>query len=335
MNFFSHFPRQRLRPYGEIKEATPDSIMVEKASKLNCEYIVRLAVALSEMADTVSSNVMILREALRNSDESKIIREVEKLNEVAKMFNTRSDLPVTSSDLHRLLKYAIDNDDDDSDETFDKMEHLGMLLYVIGSHKKQFRSLIRNPGDYSKKCEDLPVKHDFKVNGNLKSLKSWWASQTVTSQTKPTVITSSHRKNLLADLGSDTDSDQESGKRKRKKGMKRSQRALSLSSSSLSLSDDDPPAKKKHTHKKKQSQLELSEEKLGDLPGPSVSQVWSPKGHESKDDTTSPPCKKKNPRKTKRKKTRSFVDCCTHSFRCVLHICLEVSLPLISIHTHN
>lgn len=220
MNFFSHFPRQRLRPYREIKEATPDSIMVEKASKLNCEYIVRLAVALSEMADTVPSNVAILREPLRNSDESKIIREVEKLNEVAKMFNTRSDLPVTSSDVHRLLKYAIDNDDDDSDETFDNMEHLGMLLYVMGSHQKQLRSLIRNPGDYSKKCEDLSVKHDFKVNGNLKSLKSWWASETVTAQMKRTVITSSYRKNLLADLGSDTDSDHESEKRKRKKAQK-------------------------------------------------------------------------------------------------------------------
>ena len=299
VNFFSHFPRQRLRPYGEIKEATPDNIMVEKASKLNCKYIVRPAVALSEMADTVSSNVTILREALRNSDETKIIREVQKLNDVAKMFNTRSDLPVTSSDIHRLLKYAIDNDD--SDETFDNMEHLGMLLYVIGSHQKQLRSLIRNPGDYSRKCEDLPIKHDFKVNGNLKSLKSWWASETVTAQTKPTMITPSYRKNLLPDLGSDTDSDQESAKQKKKKGKKRPQRALSSSSSSLSLSDEDPPPKKKRTLKKKKPELELSEEELGDVPGPSGSQVWSPKRHETKDDTTSPPCKKRS-KKNKKKK---------------------------------
>ena len=301
VNFFSHFPRQRLRPYGEIKEPTSDAIMVEKASKLNCEYIVRPAVALSEMADTVSSNVTILREALRNTDENKIMREVEKLNDVSKMFNTRSDHPVTSSDVHRLLKYAIDNDDDDSDETFDNMEHAGMLLYVIGSQQKQLRSLIRNPAEYSKKCEDLPLKHEFKVNANLKSLKSWWASETVTSQSKPTVITASYKKNLLADLGSDTDSDQESRKRKKKKGKKRPERAVSPSSSSVSSSDDNPRPKKKRTEKKKPTELELSDEELGNVPGPSGVQVWSPKRHESHDDTTSSKGKKKS-KKNKTKK---------------------------------
>ena len=258
VNFFSHFPRQRLRLYREIKEPTSDNIMLEKASRLNCEYLVRPAVTLSEMADTVSSNVGILKEALRNTDEAKIVREVEKMNNIVKMFNTRSDLPVTSSEVHRLLKYAIDNDDDESDETFDKMEHLGMLLYVIGSHQKQLRSLIRNPIDYSKKCEDLPAKHDFKVNANLKSLKSWWASETMTTQTKPTVITSSYRRNLLADLGSDTDSNEESEKEKRKKGKKKPHKAPSPSSSSLSSSDDEPLAKKKAPHKKKKPEEIIS-----------------------------------------------------------------------------
>lgn len=39
VSFFNHFPRQRLRPYGEIKEATPDSTMVEKVNTINCEYV--------------------------------------------------------------------------------------------------------------------------------------------------------------------------------------------------------------------------------------------------------------------------------------------------------
>ena len=301
VNFFSHFPQQRLRPYGEIKEATPDATMLEKASKLNCEYVVRPAVASSEMADTVSSNVTTLKEVLRNCDQTKIIREVEKLNEVGKMFNTRSDLAVTSSDIHRLLKYCIDNDDDDSDDTFDNMEHLGMLLYIIGSHQKQLRALIRNPADYSKKWEDLPLKHEFKMNANLKSLKSWWASETVTFQTKATVISASYRKNLLADLGSQTDSDQESSKQKKKKGKKRSQRALSPSSSSVSLSDDNPAPKKKRTQKKKKPELELSEDELGNVPGPSGEGVWSPKRQETKDDATSSKSKRKS-KKMKKKK---------------------------------
>lgn len=78
VSFFKHFPRQRLRPYGEIKEATPDSIMLEKATRLNCEYVLRPSVALSEMADTISSNVGILTESLRNADEKKRLEKSKR-----------------------------------------------------------------------------------------------------------------------------------------------------------------------------------------------------------------------------------------------------------------
>lgn len=54
VGFFNPFPRQRLRPYGEIKETTPDAVMVEKANTMNCKYLSRPSVALSELADTVS-----------------------------------------------------------------------------------------------------------------------------------------------------------------------------------------------------------------------------------------------------------------------------------------
>ena len=90
------------------------------------------------------------------------------MDQIVKMFNTHSDLPVTNSDIQCLLKYAIAEDDEESDETFDKMEHLGMLLYVLGSHQRQLRSLMRKPADCSRKCEELPVKHEFKVNPNIK-----------------------------------------------------------------------------------------------------------------------------------------------------------------------
>ena len=70
--------------------------------------------------------------------------KVDQLDETVKMFNTRCDIPVKSSDVHRLLKYSIDDDNDDTDTTFDTVEHLGMIWYVIGSHQKQLRELVRN-----------------------------------------------------------------------------------------------------------------------------------------------------------------------------------------------
>jgi len=44
------------------------------------------------------------------------------------MFNSWSDLPITNLDVQRLFKYAITDDDEETNITFDRMEHLGMIL---------------------------------------------------------------------------------------------------------------------------------------------------------------------------------------------------------------
>ena len=155
-----------------------------------------------------------------------------------------STLEVKSSDVHRLLKFAIDDENDTTDQTFDSMEHLGMMLYVIGSHQKQLRALVRNTAEYSRKCQDLPAKHDFQLNPNLKSLKTWWTAETVTTETGPKAITSAYRRNLLAKLGTETDSDEDAHTRKKKKGKGKSKQLVtkqpSISSTpSSNLSDDD------------------------------------------------------------------------------------------------
>ena len=94
------------------------------------------------------------------------------MDKIVKMFNSWSDLPITNLDVHRLFKYAITDDNEETNVTFDRMEHLGMILYVIGSHQKQLSSLMRNRVEYSRKYQDPPAKHDFKINPPLKSLKS-------------------------------------------------------------------------------------------------------------------------------------------------------------------
>jgi len=281
VGFFNHFARQRLRPYGEIKEATPDSVMVEKANTINCEYLSRPSVALSEMADTISTNKDMLRTMLTSLDTHTIMEKVEQLDETVKMFNTKCDIPVKSSDVHNLLKYSIDDASENTDSTFDTMEHLGMMMYVIASHQKQLRALVRNTAEYSKKCQDLPAKHDFKLNPNLKSLKSWWSAESVTQLTKPTTISKTYRRNLLAELGSDTETEEDTSSKKNKKGKgkgkKRTVREPSVSSlSSPSTSEDDnAPATKPPARKRKPQQFDLSDDDLAEA-GPSGESNWVP-----------------------------------------------------------
>lgn len=298
---FNHFPRQRFRPYGEIKEATPDDTMVEKANTINCEYL-----ALSELADTVSSNKDILRTLLSSLDTQTIMTKVEQLDETVNMFNTRCETPVKSSDVHKLLKYSIADPSDNTDSTFDAMEHLGMIMYVIGSHQKQLRALVRNTADYSKKCQDLPAKHEFKLNPGLKSLKSWLSTESVTQLVKPTTISQTYRRNLLAELGSDTDTEDDTrgkkDKRGKGKGKKRMEKQPSVSSLSSDMSDDDiPPAPKPSSTKRKAQELELSDDDLADA-GPSGESNWEPTSQREqqlyKDKTKSKKAKKKEEKLT-------------------------------------
>lgn len=92
------------------------------------------------------------------------------MDNIVKMFNSWSDLPIANLDVHCLFKYAITEDDEETNVTFDRMEHLRMILYIIGSDQKQLSSLMRNRVEYSRKYQDPPAKLDFKINPNLKSL---------------------------------------------------------------------------------------------------------------------------------------------------------------------
>lgn len=103
---------------------------------------------------------------------NKTIQALADFEKIVAPFNTRSGSGVTANDVHSLLKYTIGSDDDEVDRVFDRMEHLGHMMYIVGSHHKQLRSLVRNPRDYSRKYETLPVSHEFRAEPGIKSLKS-------------------------------------------------------------------------------------------------------------------------------------------------------------------
>ena len=63
----------------------------------------------------------MMSKSIRNIAESKRVRQVEKMYELVKMFNTWSELTITNSDVHQLLKYAITDNDEDANAIFDKI----------------------------------------------------------------------------------------------------------------------------------------------------------------------------------------------------------------------
>lgn len=88
-----------------------------------------------------------------------------------------------------------------------------MILHVVGSHVKQVRALVWEPEEYSKKCDHLNAREEFKVNPNIKTLRTWWITQTVTSEKTFTPATSSGKKSLFEELESSASSEDESSSR--------------------------------------------------------------------------------------------------------------------------
>ena len=185
--FFNHFPRFFLRPYGEIKEEyTSEEHCLKNINVRNCEYLKRPNVALSEMAETVSSNLQQLEHLFINLPPDIVMPELRKFNDLISNFNSKSGNQTTETMLHDLLTYVItDDDDEDSDElskddVFDGIEMMGHIMYLIGNHYRHMRMLVRNPNEYAQKC-DLPLSHEFKQKPTLTSLNNWWVQKTVSS----------------------------------------------------------------------------------------------------------------------------------------------------------
>ena len=147
VNVFNHFPRFFLRPYGEVKpEHTSKEHCLKNIDVHNCEFLKRPQVALSEIADTVSSNLQQLDHLFERSTPEVVMPELRRFNDLIANFNTRSGHLTTEGMIHDPLTYVIsDDDDEDSDELSKDDIFDGHIMYLIGNHYRHMRLFVRKP----------------------------------------------------------------------------------------------------------------------------------------------------------------------------------------------
>jgi hypothetical protein len=105
VNFFNHFPRFRLRPYGVIHHHNTDNDnMLKTTSARNCEYLKRPKEGLSEIGETVSGNVNQLQELFNHLTPTKIMTELNRINAVIADFNKKAEKTITPGMVHDILK---------------------------------------------------------------------------------------------------------------------------------------------------------------------------------------------------------------------------------------
>ena len=101
------------RPPGDIQILFQDEEeqILKDIKPINCEYLGRPKIALSELGETCSKNHERAMELLDNYENETIRERLREYGEKAKMLNTRTELPVTRQDVTEAMKFHATDDE--------------------------------------------------------------------------------------------------------------------------------------------------------------------------------------------------------------------------------
>ncbi|EDO31604.1 predicted protein [Nematostella vectensis] len=168
VNYFSHFPHYFLRPY----KGQPRVTLGEFSKALNtrnCEWMLRPAVALSELAQCVNENL----DTITNTD---ILRNIEpitdKLQPLQQTFKnldtTDKQSSATANDIYDIMSFAV-SDDDELDNILEVAMQASSGLYAVTCQLMALRSLFRDPESFADRLEsEEKACMAFKTSKNQK-----------------------------------------------------------------------------------------------------------------------------------------------------------------------
>lgn len=215
VKFLKQFPKNFLRPYGPVEEAPDEDRVFRRIQNDSCEWLARPKVALSEFAETISSNMKILKNSTSSILDKAGIREFEaafsNVNQHLPRLNTRVDQETRKEDIKAFLKFACD---DDVDSIIDEAFQVGGALFLMSIQAILARTLVRNSERYAtafNPAESNANIEKFKCDKSLVALKQLLISTCVHKKEVPKE-TSTKRK-LFALI--DSEEDQPSTKRKK------------------------------------------------------------------------------------------------------------------------
>ena len=212
VNYYRHFPTNFLSPYGETRGVPDKDDIFKRLKPFNCEWLSRPRTALSEMADTIVSNVKHVEKdcpPFMNKDAITEIREsMEPLIEVLDRLNTKNQaVQARPKDIKAMLRTIYNGD---HDATFEQFLVAGSAMYTMGIHYVVAKTLMESPEGYAKILstgnENSPGEKAFRASPDGRTLKAMLV-ETLQSDTPVAKNDSDDSKRkLLRSLLSDDDS---------------------------------------------------------------------------------------------------------------------------------
>lgn len=105
VQYYNQFPKHFLKPYGELKDSLEEEQILKDIKPINCEYLGRPKIALSEMGETCSKNYERAMDLLSGWELETMRHKLEKYADKVKMLNTRTELPVMRQNVVEAMKF--------------------------------------------------------------------------------------------------------------------------------------------------------------------------------------------------------------------------------------
>lgn len=183
VNYFKHTTKHFLTPYGRTHGALTSREILDKLFHWNCEWLTRPNYDISELADTLYSNLATLAEyrdkVFTRHVVDPLLNKARPIRTVLQRFNKKDSATAEEPDerdLVTLMKFI----EDDTLKSLSK--HLfaaSGAMYSIATHLMTLETLFSHPAEFAKRLHESPEVQSFKQNLSRESMVAYIASQTL------------------------------------------------------------------------------------------------------------------------------------------------------------
>ena len=183
VNYFKHQTKHFLTPYGKTHGLLTSREILYKLYHWNCEWLTRPNYAISELADTIYSNLATLADykdkVFTKHAVDPLLNKAQPIRSVLQRFNKKdsatSEEP-NERDLRDLMKFV-------EDDTLKGLcKHLlaaSGAMFSVATHIMTLETLFSHPAEYAKRHRESPEVQSFKQNPSRESMVAYIASQTL------------------------------------------------------------------------------------------------------------------------------------------------------------
>ena len=151
VNWWQQAVKSFVTPYGKIKEVPEPANIFKRLQPFTCEWLTRPECRLSELSETITSNVPFFQKKLNDYLESYLVSKLQDhfaplLSSMNALDNKKSE-KATAKDAKKVLKLLVT--DTEMDSAMDQIFQLSSSLFAVSTNYLISTALVRHPKQFA------------------------------------------------------------------------------------------------------------------------------------------------------------------------------------------